>query len=548
MKQRKRLGQLLLEAGCITEIQLEKALSVQRKTHERLGHALINLGYITETGILELLENQLGVSRLNLTSEQVDKDVACLIPRSAAEKYQILPVKRQEGIIMLAMVDPTNFFAIEDVRMITGCEVKPVIATETEIVKAINETYPSVSFKQSEQAAMQAIVAEEAPVVTMINRIISQAIRENASDIHFEPQKTGLRVRLRIDGFLREIATLPRHIHAQAISRIKILSEMDIAEKRLPQDGRIKVHETGREVDIRVSTLPTIFGEKVVMRILDKQAIVFDINQLGLAEEALEKYRHMYHQPYGMILITGPTGSGKTTTLYSTLSELNTAERNIITIEDPVEYQLDGVSQVQVNNKAGIHFANGLRSILRQDPNVIMVGEIRDFETMDIAMRAALTGHLVFSTLHTNDAAGAFIRLLDMGSAPFLVASSVLGVVAQRLVRKICLACRKGYLLPKDSPERLYLGLYADEPITLYQGSGCSICGQTGYKGRLAIHEIMPITANLRQLIHRRASRDDITACAISEGMTTMSRDGLAKAIAGLTTISEVRRATHDPE
>ncbi len=543
----KHLGQLLLEAGYITAVQLEKALSVQRQTQERLGSALIHLGYITETALLELLELQLGVKRISLAVEAVDQNVARLIPHSLAEKYQIIPVEQHAGVILLAMADPTDFLAIEDVRITTGSQVKPVLAAESEIIRAIHAAYPPLRFQQNEPVT-KSVAVEEASVVTMINLIVSQAIREKASDIHWEPQKTGLRVRLRIDGFLREIAVFPRHIHAPAISRIKILSELDIAEKRIPQDGRIKVHEMGREVDIRVSTLPTIFGEKAVMRILDKQAVVFDVNQLGLTEEALKKYQRMYHQPYGMILITGQTGSGKTTTLYSTLSALNTDDRNIITIEDPVEYQLDGISQVQVNAKAGIHFANGLRSILRQDPNVIMVGEIRDAETTDIAMRAALTGHLVFSTLHTNDAAGAFIRLLDMGAAPFLVASSVLGVVAQRLVRRICPACRESYLLPEDSPERLYLGLPASDLLTLYRGCGCSLCGQTGYKGRQAILEIMPVTTALRQLIHQRAGHDAIVACAISEGMTTMSHDGIAKVMAGLTTVEEVRRVTCDPD
>jgi type IV pilus assembly protein PilB len=548
VKNCKRLGDLLLDTGYITQEQLEKALSVQNKTRERLSHTLINLGYITETAVLNLLEAQLGVKRIDLIPAQVDKTVASLIPRALAEKYQIIPFAKQDNVIVLVMADPTNFFAIDDVRMITGSEVKPVIATEREVAQAINDIYRSLSVaKPCEEVVQPASPSgEEAPVASMINTIISQAIREQASDIHLEPQEKEFRIRLRIDGILREIASFPRHTHAATISRIKILSEMDIAEKRVPQDGRIKVIEAGREVDIRVSTLPTIFGEKVVMRILDKQAVVFDINLLGLAEETLERYRHMYYQPYGMILVTGPTGSGKTTTLYSTLSALNTVDRNIITVEDPVEYQLDGINQVQVNPKAGINFANGLRSILRQDPNVIMVGEIRDVETTDIAIRAALTGHLVFSTLHTNDAAGAITRLLDMGAAPFLVASSVLGVVAQRLVRKICPDCRERYWLPAASPERLYLGLRPDEPVILYRGRGCPLCSQTGYKGRLAIHEIMPLTSAIRQLINRRADRDAIAACAIREGMATMSQDGFTKAMAGLTTVEEIRRVACD--
>lgn len=547
IKNRKRLGDLLVEAGNISKEQLDKALSVQSKTGERLGRALINLGYITEKAVLDVLEIQLGVKRIDLTPAQIDKSVAALIPRTLAEKYHIIPVAKQDNAIVLVMVDPTNFFAIDDVRMITGSEVKPVIATESEVNRAISEIYRSLTAaKQREEPPAAAAASDEAPIVAMINTIISQAVRERASDIHMEPQEKNFRVRLRIDGILREVASFPRHTHAPAVSRIKIMSEMDIAEKRVPQDGRIKVTEAGREIDIRVSTLPTIFGEKVVMRILDKQSVIFDIARLGLSAATLETYRKMYSKPYGMILVTGPTGSGKTTTLYSTLSALNTINRNIITVEDPVEYQLDGINQVQVNPKAGITFANGLRSILRQDPNVIMVGEIRDNETTDIAIRAALTGHLVFSTLHTNDAAGAVTRLIDMGAAPFLVASSVLGVVAQRLVRQICPDCKETFTPGPDSPERLYLGLPADRPVTLYRGRGCSFCGQTGYKGRLAIHEVMPLTSGLRELINRRAASDEIAACAISEGMVTMRQDGVAKALAGFTTIDEVRRVAYD--
>ena len=550
MTNRKSLEDLLLEAGHITQEQLEKALSVQRKTRERLGRALIKLGYITEKTFLNILEAQMGIRRIHLSPSRVDRSVAALIPRALAEKYQIIPLEKQNGTIVLGMVDPTNFFAIDDVSMLTGSKVKPVIATESEVNHAISEVYQNLAVPKQRQETMvfTSPASEEAPVVVMINAIVSQAIREKASDIHMEPQEKSFRIRLRIDGILREIASFPRYIHATAVSRIKILSEMDIAEKRVPQDGRIKVTEAGREVDVRVSTLPTIFGEKVVMRILDKQAVNFDINRLGLSATTLNTYRRLYSQPYGMLLVTGPTGSGKTTTLYSTLSSLNTVNRNIITVEDPVEYQLDGINQVQVNPKAGITFANGLRSILRQDPNVIMVGEIRDSETTDIALRAALTGHLVLSTLHTNDAAGAITRLVDMGAAPFLVASSVLGVVAQRLVRTICLDCRQSYTPDSASTERLYLCLGPTEPITLYRGEGCSRCGQTGYNGRLAIHEVMPMTSALRELINRRASRDEIIACAVKEGMNTMRQDGIVKALAGLTTIEEVRRVAYDAD
>lgn len=549
MKERKYLGNLLLEVGHITQEQLETALSVQRRTHERLGHVLINLGYITEKAFSDILEVQLGIGCIDLLPSRVDQSIAALIPRALAEKYQIIPLEKQGNTLVLVMVDPTNFLAIEDVSMLTGSEVKPVIATESEVNRAIAEVYQNLAVaKQRHETMASTVTSEEAPAVAMVNDIVSHAIREKASDIHIEPQENSFRIRLRIDGILQEFATFRRKIHAATVSRIKILSEMDIAEKRVPQDGHIKVVESGREVDIRVSTLPTIFGEKVVLRILDKQAVIFDINRLGLSATTFETYRRLYSQPYGMILVTGPTGSGKTTTLYSTLNSLNTVNRNIITIEDPVEYQINGINQVQVNPKAGITFANGLRSILRQDPNVIMVGEIRDRETTDIAIRAALTGHLVLSTLHTNDAAGAITRLLDMGAASFLVASSVLGIVAQRLVRTICPDCRQSYLPNSASAERLYLCIGPTEPVTLYRGEGCSTCRQTGYKGRIAIHEVMPTTSALRELINRRADRDEIADCAIKEGMRTMRQDGVAKALVGLTTIEEVMRVAYDTD
>ncbi|MCX7780948.1 MAG: GspE/PulE family protein, partial [Negativicutes bacterium] len=353
------------------------------------------------------------------------------------------------------------------------------------------------------------------------------------------------RVRFRVDGVLREAASFPRYSHAALISRVKIMSEMDIAEKRLPQDGRIKVQEAGRDIDIRVSTLPTILGEKAVLRILDKKAVIMDINGIGFTSVNLSRYRQLFSQSYGMVLVTGPTGSGKTTTLYATLNEVNAPGKNIITVEDPVEYRLDGVNQVQVNYKAGLTFANGLRSILRQDPNIIMVGEIRDAETADIAIRAALTGHLVFSTLHTNDAPGAVTRLLDMGIEPYLVASSVLGVVAQRLVRIICPECKRKYRLAANSPARIFMGVGLTEEVTLYEGAGCPHCSHTGYRGRMAIHEVMPMSSLLRDAVNRRASSDETAKIAMREGMRTMRQDGIQKALEGLTTIEEVMRVAY---
>ncbi|MEG6584051.1 GspE/PulE family protein [Dendrosporobacter sp. 1207_IL3150] len=554
LKSRKRLGDLLIEANFMTQEQLDKALVVQKKTNERLGKVLINLGYVTEQNIIEALEFQLGVPHMQLSDIKISREIASAIPQALAERYQVIPVKKVGKKLVLAMVDPTNFYAIDDVRMVCGCDIEPVIASEREIVQAISESYGVQELVEKVVSKISAHdvtdiaeveTANDAPVINVVNSLISQAIKERASDIHIEPQATSLRIRYRIDGVLRETASFPPHTHPPIVSRIKIISDMDIAEKRVPQDGRIKFQEAGREIDLRVSTLPTILGEKVVMRILDKKAIILDVNKLGFTEDNQKRFKTLVSQSYGMILVTGPTGSGKTTTLYSTLTGLNLPGKNIITVEDPVEYRLDGINQVQVNFKAGLTFANGLRSILRQDPNIVMVGEIRDNETADIAVRAALTGHLVLSTLHTNDAPGAISRLLDMDVEPFLVASSVLGVVAQRLVRTICPDCKQPYMQTPDSPEGIFLGLKKDEPVLLHKGIGCARCGYTGYRGRMAIHEVMIIDSEIRGLINKRVSSDELGAAASRQGMRTMKQDGIDKALDGLTTIEEVMRVAY---
>lgn len=551
---RKRLGDLLMDAGVITQQQLEKALNVQKTTKERLGKALINLGYVTEEALIEALEFQLGVPRVRLTRGTVQQDATALIPQTLAERYNIVPVKKQGRKLMLAMIDPTNFYAIDDVRTVSGLEVVPVIATEKEILRAINESYgvQALVDKASSIIGQEDIVsmadlqtADEAPVISIVNTVISQAIRERASDIHIEPTDAALRVRYRIDGALREFFSFPIRTHALLISRIKIMSALDISEKRLPQDGRINYTEDGRDIDLRVSTLPTVLGEKIVMRILDKESIIIDVRRLGFSEHNLTRYTKLYRQSYGMLLVTGPTGSGKTTTLYSTLTEINTVDKNIITVEDPVEYRLDGINQVQINHKAGLTFAAGLRSILRQDPNIIMLGEIRDGETANIAIRAALTGHLVLSTLHTNDAAGAISRLVDMGVEPFLVASSVLGILAQRLVRMICPECKESYQPEEASPEAEFLGPLWHSGMVLQRGRGCPYCGQTGYRGRMAIHEIIPVTSEIRELVARRVSADVIKTAALAEGLTTMRQDGLEKVLEGKTTVQEVIRVAY---
>ena len=551
---RKRLGDLLIDTGWITGPQLENALEVQKKSGKRLGKVLIDLNYVSEEAMIQVLEFQLGVPHIKLSNMCIMPAVAALIPVALAERHQIIPIKRDGKKITLAMVDPTNFFAIDDVRMVSGFDVEPAIATEKDVLQAIRESYgvqdlvdKAVNQMRPDdvQLSHSMQTADDAPIISLVNSFISQAIKDVASDIHIEPQEKTLRVRFRIDGMLREIGSFPRDIHAAIVARIKIISEMDIAEKRIPQDGRIRIREAGRDVDVRVSTLPTIMGEKVVMRLLDQKAVILDINKLGFSPANSETYQTLYSQSYGMILVTGPTGSGKTTTLYSTLTTVNSPSKNIITLEDPVEYRLPGINQVQVNPKTGLTFTSGLRSILRQDPNIILVGEIRDGETADIAIRAALTGHLVFTTLHTNDAAGTITRLLDMDVEPFLVASSVLGVVAQRLVRVICKECKESYQPEADSLERLFVGALPEEELTLYRGIGCSRCSNNGYRGRMAIHEVMPITAKLREAINRKASSDEISNIAIRQGMVTMRQDGIQKALAGLTDIQEVMRVAY---
>ena len=553
--QRKRLGDILIEAGGLSQTQLERALAAQKEQGGRLGKVLVSLGILREEDILIALEKQLGYARIDLNEIVIHADAVEAVPLALAERYLIMPVKKEGRRLTLAMTDPTNFFAMDDIRLISGNEVVPVLATERDIREAIRRHYGvkgavqkavnRLRPEEAEMAAVQQVTSEDAPIISIVNSLISQAIKEKASDIHIEPLDDLVRVRYRVDGILREVVTFPKHTHAPILSRIKIMSEMDIAEKRLPQDGRINIHENGREVDIRVSTLPTIQGEKVVMRILDRRAVVLNMNSLGISPANMPLFRQLYAYSYGMVLVTGPTGSGKSTTLYSILSEINAPAKNIITVEDPVEYRMSGINQVQVNVKAGLTFANGLRSILRQDPNVIMVGEIRDQETADIAVRAALTGHLVFSTIHTNDASGAITRLIDMGVEPFLVASSVLGVVAQRLVRTICPECKEEYALPAEASERVFMGRQPDEPVALYRGRGCSHCNFTGYKGRLAIHEVLLLTPALRAMVARQASSDELLAVAKNEGLISMKEDGIAKALAGKTTIEEVIRVAY---
>ncbi len=556
MLRKKKLGELLLAGGSITEKQLEHALSEQQAKGKRLGETLINLGYITERQMLLTLEKQLDIPYIYLTQEDIKDSAIKLVPLFLAERYNIVPIRLEGNSIVIAMNDPTNFYAIDDVRMVSGLDVVPVLATARDISEAIGKHYgvkgrveKAVSKLQDEHVTATvrdlADTTDNAPIVSIVNSLLDQAVQDKASDIHIEPEEKVLRVRFRVDGVLREVISFPKNIQAAILSRIKIMAEMDIAEKRLPQDGRIKLTKQKSEIDIRVSSMPTILGEKIVMRILDKSAMDIKLNELGFTERNMVLYKDMFDSAYGLVLVTGPTGSGKSTTLYSTLLSINDIEKNIITIEDPVEYRIPGVNQIAINNKAGLTFASALRTILRQDPDIIMVGEVRDRETAEITINAALTGHLVFSTLHTNDAAGAITRLIDMGVEPFLIVSSLRGVIAQRLVRKICPDCKKEYIPAADSKERLYLGKGPNEPLMLWKGEGCAHCNYTGYKGRMAIHEVMPIFPEMRSLIIGNATGNEIFAMARQKGAKNMREDGIIKVMEGKTTIDELIRVSY---
>jgi len=555
---KKKLGELLLEVGLITEEQLKHAIEVQNKTGEKLGKVLIKLGYVTESQILEALEFQLGIPHVDLQKYYIDPDVAKLIPEAVAKRHTIIPIKKDEDGILVAMADPLNIFALDDVRIITKQNVKPLIASESSILKAIDRIYGKEQaekavqdFKKEFQSEasneLPSEILEEvqnAPAVRFVNSIIEQAIKNRASDIHIEPTEKDLRIRFRIDGQLTEAMRTIKSTHAPVVTRVKIMANMNIAERRLPQDGRFDFTTGGKNIDIRVSSLPTVFGEKLVLRLLDKENFIMTKEQLGFEEEDLVLFDKLIKRPNGIVLLTGPTGSGKTTTLYAMLRELNKPNVNIITVEDPVEYSLEGINQVQVNEKAGLTFATALRSILRQDPDIIMIGEIRDTETAEIAIRSAITGHLVLSTLHTNDAAGAVTRLIDMGIEPYLVSSSVVGVIAQRLARKICDNCRISYKASKGEKE--LLGISENEDITLYKGRGCPVCNKTGYRGRIPIYEIMTVTSDIRELINAKVSSDVIGAQAVKNGMKTLRETAKRLVLQGKTTIDEMIRLTYE--
>ncbi len=564
-----RLGDLLVRERVITPEQLERALKEQKDNGTRLGAALVKLGFLTDDDVTNFLSRQYGVPAINLNYFEIDPSVVKLIPYETAKRYQILPLSRVGASLTIAMVDPTNVFAMDDIKFMTGFNIEPVVASETAILEGIEKAYnaqqeedlESVMASMGEEADVEVQAeevdadiaslekaAEEAPIVKLVNMILTEAVKRGASDIHLEPYEKEYRVRFRIDGVLQNVMSPPMKLRDAIISRVKIMAKLDISEKRLPQDGRImlKMNVGGKRkvLDYRVSTLPTLWGEKVVLRLLDKENLRLDMTKLGFEPESLEKFQTAILKPYGMVLVTGPTGSGKTNTLYSSISQLNKIDTNIMTAEDPVEFQLHGVNQVQMKEQIGLNFAAALRAFLRQDPNIILVGEIRDFETAEIAIKAALTGHLVLSTLHTNGAPETISRLMNMGIEPFLVATSVHLICAQRLVRRVCSNCSEPVELP---PEALLEAGYSRaelKTVKVCKGRGCSTCSNTGYKGRTGLYEVMEIDDDIRELIMVGASALELKKKAIEKGMLTLRRSGLIKVAAGMTTLEEVARET----
>lgn len=562
MPAKKMFGEFLIESKIITEEQLNNGLKNQKKEGGTLGQALIKLGYISEEDMNKHLSNYYGVPYVDIKEYEIDPHVLALIPEQIVRKYKVLPLDKMDNNLTIATADLTNVFIFDELRVITGCNVTSLLTSESEINTAIEKYYgkktsledmiKEISKKEEDieihreeekgaDTSQLQVAVEDAPVVKLVNFIIMQAIEDRASDIHLEPYEKDFRLRYRIDGILYEMnPPPPKTLQNPIIARIKVLANLDIAETRLPQDGRIRVKTKTKIVDLRVSTFPTIFGEKVVMRLLDKSNLALDLRQLGFEKEELEKFDNAISQPYGMILVTGPTGSGKSTTLYSVLTKLNTTRDNIVTVEDPVEYQVRGINQVQAHSEIGLTFAMGLRAILRQDPNVVMVGEIRDQETAEIAIKAALTGHLVLSTLHTNDSCGAITRLIDIGIEPFLVSSAATLIAAQRLLRRICQQCKESYAPSPKVLQDLGITPKPGQQIIFYRGTGCEACKNTGYRGRTAIYEILVLNKHLRELIVKRANTMVIQEVAKKEtGMRTLRGSALVKIMDGVTTVEE---------
>jgi type IV pilus assembly protein PilB len=551
----KQLGDILLDDGLVNPDQLATALQEQRRLGRSLGRVLVDLGMVTEGQLVAALATQIGLPFVDLSEYQVDASAVLSVTAAVARRHVALPIAYEEGRLVVAMADPANVFAVDDIRSMTGREVKPVVATKADLLAAIDryhradgdldELTMSLDARADEEQDLSSVreVVDDAPIVRFVNLLITQAIQDRASDIHIEPGERELRVRFRIDGVLHEVMHSPKTIQAGVISRLKIMSDIDIAERRIPQDGRLSVQQNGKKIDLRVATLPTVWGEKVVMRILDNSTAMLKLSDLGFSDGNYSRWEQSFTKPYGMLLVTGPTGSGKSTTLYSTLNIVSKPEVNVITVEDPVEYRLPGINQVQANAKAGLTFAAALRSILRSDPDIILLGEIRDHETAQIAIEAALTGHLVLSTLHTNDAPSAVNRLIEMGIEPFLVGSALDCVLAQRLARRLCSKCKEAYEPTRDSlvANRFPWPEEAELP-TLYRAVGCGACSKTGYKGRLALHEVMTVSEDIERLAVDRASADAIGRIAQNQGMTTLRNDGLEKVLLGHTSVEEILR------
>lgn len=554
MNRRKRLGDMLIELNYITENDLQEALKIQKETGNKIGEVLIERGFITEDDLLQALEIQLGIQRIYLDMITVDRKAVKMISESLAKKYNVFPVQFIEGKLLVLMNDPLNIIAEDDVRIASGYEVKIALCGKAEIAQAISKYYSEDYMKKTaeefrNQEKINEVLEEElsediknAPAVKLVDSIIQNAVRSKASDIHIEPFENRVCVRYRIDGALQKQFDSPKEPLAGLITRIKIMGNMDIAEKRIPQDGRIFTRVDDENVDLRVSVLPTVNGEKIVIRILDKSAFNVDKSVLGISDDDLDKINKIINKPHGIVLVTGPTGSGKSTTLYSLLRDLNKEDKNIITVEDPVEFSMDGINQVNVNAKAGLTFASGLRSILRQDPDIVMLGEIRDTETAEIAVRAAITGHLVLSTIHTNDAPSSIVRLKDMGVAPYLVSSALVGIIAQRLIRKLCIHCKEEYIASDYEKEILGVPKYQD--LTLYRKVGCNRCSNTGYKGRVGIYEVMEINREIRDLINADKPLEEITNAALRNNMKTLNKSAMNVVLNGNSTVEELLRVT----
>lgn len=553
-----QLDELLLSRGLITEEQVEEARTHADNRGRSVGRALIELGFVSEATLVAILAEQLGVEFVELTETHIDQGAVAIIPEATARKHNVMPVRFDEDRrLVVAMADPANVVAVDDIRALTGYDIRTVVATKADVSAALNRFYrldaaaeslaeeAAATHKTEDdlEAALATAGAEDAPIIKLVNLLISQALNDRASDIHIEPGEHDLKVRFRIDGVLHEVMTPPKALQNGIASRLKIMADINIAERRIPQDGRISVTLQGKQIDIRVATLPTVYGEKIVMRLLDKSSVLLELSDLGFLEENYKRFEESFRKPYGAILVTGPTGSGKSTTLYATLNILNRPEVNIITVEDPVEYRLQGINQIQTNVKAGLTFAAALRSILRADPDICLIGEIRDRETAQIAIEAALTGHLVLSTLHTNDAPSALTRLVEMGIEPFLVASSLDCVLAQRLARKLCQRCKQAYSPTEQELRTARFPWEEGEPLpTLYRPVGCQACGNTGYKGRMALHEVMPVSEEIERLVTEHSSAEEMGRVAREQGMITLRRDGMEKAKSGLTSIEEILR------